>query len=155
MREVLAFALRLNVYWAQTRKERFEWVLNTIGLHDHQAKKGVSKWRTARRLGLQVEQFNDPACMVCDEYQDRPDFRGLHSTLLRNLVQEQDKTFLHHSSIPSSTSLLRITVVHHGNVIFRTPEVGNTASMMPCSSMVSCTSRWNTGRTFGQHGSSE
>ena len=39
VREVLAYALRLNVAGAQTRKERLEWVLNTIGLHDHQAKK--------------------------------------------------------------------------------------------------------------------
>ena len=123
VREVLAYALRLNVAGAQTRKERLEWVLNTIGLHDHQAKKvGSLSGGQLRRLGLGLELTNDPACMVCDEVTS-----GLDPTsedhilaLLRNLVQEQDKTFLciiH--NLAKLDQFDSITVVHHGNVIFQ------------------------------------
>ena len=123
VREVLAYALRLNVAGAQTRKERLEWVLNTIGLHDHQSKKvGSLSGGQLRRLGLGLELTNDPACMVCDEVTS-----GLDPTsedhilaLLRNLVHEQDKTFLciiH--NLAKLDQFDSITVVHHGNVIFQ------------------------------------
>ena len=96
--------------------------------------------------------------MVCDEVTS-----GLDPTsedhilaLLRNLVQEQDKTFLciiH--NLAKLDQFDSITVVHHGNVIFQ----GHLEALLEyfgiddaCSSMVSCThSLWNTGRTFGQN----
>ncbi|MBT4224833.1 MAG: ABC transporter ATP-binding protein/permease [Opitutae bacterium] len=123
VREVLAYALKLNVRSAQLRRERLEWVLQTIGLNEHQEKKvGSLSGGQLRRLGLGLELTNNPACMVCDEVTS-----GLDPTsedhilgLLRNLVQEQNKTFL--CIIHNLAKLDQfdcVTVVHHGHVIFQ------------------------------------
>lgn len=123
VREVLSYALRLNVSGGKLRKERLEWVLHTIGLHEHQGKKvGSLSGGQLRRLGLGLELTNDPACMVCDEVTS-----GLDPTsedhiiaLLRNLVEQQHKTFLciiH--NLAKLDQFDSITVVHHGNVIFQ------------------------------------
>ena len=123
VREVLAYALKLNVRSGQVRRERLEWVLQTIGLHEHQGKKvGSLSGGQLRRLGLGLELTNNPACMVCDEVTS-----GLDPTsedhilgLLRNLVQEQGKTFL--CIIHNLAKLDQfdcVTVVHHGHVIFQ------------------------------------
>jgi len=123
VREVLAYALKLNVRSGKVRRERLEWVLQTIGLHEHQGKKvGSLSGGQLRRLGLGLELTNNPACMVCDEVTS-----GLDPTsedhilgLLRNLVQEQGKTFL--CIIHNLAKLDQfdcVTVVHHGHVIFQ------------------------------------
>ena len=123
VREVLAYALKLNVRSSQVRRDRLEWVLQTIGLNEHQGKKvGSLSGGQLRRLGLGLELTNNPACMVCDEVTS-----GLDPTsedhilgLLRNLVQEQDKTFL--CIIHNLAKLEQfdcVTVVHHGHVIFQ------------------------------------
>jgi ABC-type multidrug transport system ATPase subunit len=123
VREVLSYALKLNVRSGHVRRERLEWVLQTIGLNEHQGKKvGSLSGGQLRRLGLGLELTNNPACMVCDEVTS-----GLDPTsedhilgLLRNLVQEQDKTFL--CIIHNLAKLDQfdcVTVVHHGHVIFQ------------------------------------
>lgn len=125
VREVLSYALKINVCSWKVRRERLEWVLQTIGLHEHQGKKvGSLSGGQLRRLGLGLELTNDPACMVCDEVTS-----GLDPTsedhilgLLRNLVGEQEKTFL--CIIHNLAKLDQfdcVTVVHHGHVIFQGP----------------------------------
>ncbi len=123
VREVLSYALRLNVAGSKVRKERLEWVLHTIGLHEHQGKKvGSLSGGQLRRLGLGLELTNDPACMVCDEVTSGldPTSEDQILALLRNLVQEQEKTFLciiH--NLAKLDQFDSVTVVHHGNVIFQ------------------------------------
>ena len=123
VREVLSYALKINVCSWKVRRERLEWVLQTIGLYEHQGKKvGSLSGGQLRRLGLGLELTNDPACMVCDEVTS-----GLDPTsedhilgLLRNLVGEQEKTFL--CIIHNLAKLDQfdcVTVVHHGHVIFQ------------------------------------
>ena len=52
VREVHNFALRLNVAGAQTRKERLEWVLNTMACMITKLKKWAISGGQLRRLGL-------------------------------------------------------------------------------------------------------
>ena len=125
VREALSYALRLNVKKASVRKERLEWILKTIGLHEHQGKRvGSLSGGQLRRLGLGLELTNDPDCLVCDEVTS-----GLDPTsedhilqLLRNLVEKEEKTFLciiH--NLAKLDQFDSITVVHHGHVLFQGP----------------------------------
>ncbi len=123
VRETLAYALKLNVRGWRVRRERLEWVLETIGLGEHQGKKvGSLSGGQLRRLGLGLELTNDPACMVCDEVTSGldPTSEDQILALLRNLVTEQEKTFL--CIIHNLAKLDQfdcVTVVHHGHVIFQ------------------------------------